>query len=218
MTAGPRTPDSRPDEGDPPEEGEVSARTLGDLFRRHQGRLKLMVGLRLDHRLRGRVDASDVLQDAYLEAVDRLPDYLQDRPMPFFLWLRFLTAQRLQIVHRRHLRTQSRAAAREISLSHQPLPAVSSEALAARLIGRDPTPGEAAVRAEARAQLRAALDALGPIDREILALRHFEQLTNAETAEVLGLRESTASQRYARALIRLKDVLRAAPGFSQDRP
>lgn len=212
MTAGPREPDS------PTDEGEVSPQTLGELFRRHQERLKLMVGLRLDHRLRGRVDVSDVLQDAYLEAVDRLPDYMQDRPMPFFLWLRFLTAQRLQIVHRRHLRTQSRAAGREISLSRQPLPAVSSEALAAKLVGRDPTPGEAAVRAEARAHLREALDALTPIDREILAMRHFEHLTNAETAQVLGLRESTASQRYARALLRLKDVLRTLSGFSQARP
>jgi RNA polymerase sigma-70 factor (ECF subfamily) len=126
-------------------------------------------------------------------------------------------AQRLQILHRRHLRTKSREAGREVSLSHKPLPAVSSEALAARLIGRDSTPSEAAMRAETRAQLLAALDALTPIDREILAMRHFEQLTNAETAQVLGLRESTASQRYARALLRLKDLLRTLPGFSQAR-
>jgi len=202
----------------PADDGEVSARTVGEVFQRHRDRLKLMVGLRLDQRLQGRVDASDVLQDAYLEAVDRLPDYLQDRPMPFFLWLRFLTAQRLQILHRRHLSTKARDAGREISLSHQPLPAVSSEVLAARLVGCDSTPSEAAIRAETRAQLHAALDALNPIDREILAMRHFEQLTNSETAQVLGLRESTASQRYARALLRLRELLRALPEFSQARP
>jgi RNA polymerase sigma-70 factor, ECF subfamily len=212
MPAGPREPDR------PHDEDEVTQHTLGELFHRHRDRLKLMVGLRLDHRLRGRVDASDVLQDAYLEAMDRLPDYLQDRPMPFFLWLRFLTAQRLQILHRRHLRTKSREAGRELSLSHKPFPAVSSEVLAARLIGRDSTPSEAVMRAETRAQLQAALDAMSPIDREILAMRHFEQLTNTETAQVLGLRESTASQRYARALLRLKDLLRTLPGFSQARP
>ena len=199
-------------------EGEVSQKSLGELFHQHRGRLRLMVGLRLDHRLQGRVDPSDVLQEAYLEAMDRLPQYLEERPMPLFLWLRFLTAQRLQILHRRHLRTKARDAGREISLSHQPLPAVSSEALAARLIGRESTPSEAAMRAETRAQLHTALDALNPIDREILAMRHFEQLTNSETAQVLGLRESTASQRYARALLRLRDLLRALPGFSQVRP
>jgi RNA polymerase sigma-70 factor (ECF subfamily) len=137
--------------------------------------------------------------------------------MPLFLWLRFLTAQRLQILHRRHLRTKSREAGREVSFSHKPYPAVSSEALAAQLIGRDSTPSEAAMRAETRAQLLAALGELTPIDREILAMRHFEQLTNAETAQVLGLRESTASQRYARALMRLKDLLGTVPGFSQAR-
>jgi RNA polymerase sigma-70 factor (ECF subfamily) len=210
--AGPPEPDV------PADDKEVSSQTVAEEFQRHRERLKLMVALRLDHRLRGRVDASDVLQDAYLEAVDRLPDYLKERPMPFFLWLRFLTAQRLQILHRRHLSTRSRDAGREISLSHQPLPAVSSEALAARLIGRDSTPSEAAMRAETRAQLHRALDALNPIDREILAMRHFEQLSNSEAAQVLGLRESTASQRYARALLRLKDILRALPGFSQARP
>jgi RNA polymerase sigma-70 factor, ECF subfamily len=209
MTVGPREPDP------PAEEGEVSPETLSELWHRHRDRLKLMVALRLDHRLQGRVDASDVLQDAYLEAMDRLPDYLQDRPMPLFLWLRFLTAQRLQILHRRHLRTKSREVGREFSLSLKPLPAVSSEALAARLIGRDSTPSRTAMRAETRSQLQAALDAMSPIDREILAMRHFEQLTNAETAQVLGLRESTASQRYARALLRLKDLLRTLPDFSQ---
>jgi RNA polymerase sigma-70 factor (ECF subfamily) len=209
--AGPHEPELSADERD------VSLETLGALFQSHQGRLKLMVGLRLDQRLQGRIDPSDVLQEAYLEAVVRLPSFLQDRPMPFYLWLRFLTAQRLQILHRRHLRTKSREAGREISLSHKPLPAISSEALAARLIGRESTPSEAATRAETRARLRSALDALTPIDREILAMRHFEQLTNAETAKVLGLRESTSSQRYARALLRLKDLLRQLPGFSQAR-
>src|SRR5262245_54168281 len=159
--AGPNKPELPADDRD------VSLQTLGELFNCHRERLKLMVGLRLDQRLQGRVDPSDVLQEAYLEAMDRLPSYLQDRPMPLFLWLRFLTAQRLQILHRRHLRAKSRDAGREISLSYKPLPAVSSEALAARLIGRNSTPREAAMRAETRAQLHAVLDSLPPIDREL---------------------------------------------------
>src|SRR5215471_7410905 len=99
---------------------------LGELFDEHRDRLRLMVHLRLDRRLRGRIDASDVLQEAYVEALERFPDFLQDRPMPFFLWLRFITEQRLQIVHRRHLGTKARDAGRDISLNHQPYPPVSS--------------------------------------------------------------------------------------------
>ena len=110
-------------------------RALGELFDRHRDRLRLMVHLRLDRRLQGRVDASDVLQEAYVEAFERFPDFLQDRPMPFFLWLRFITEQRMQIIHRRHLDTKARDAGREVSLHHQALPAVSSESLG-RSIGR----------------------------------------------------------------------------------
>jgi RNA polymerase sigma-70 factor, ECF subfamily len=202
----------------PPDGGEVDPQTVGELFHRHRERLKLMVRLRLDRRLQGRIDASDVLQEAYLEALERLPDFLHDRPMSFFLWLRFLTVQKLQILHRRHLRTKSREAGREISLSRQAMPSISSKVLAAQLMGRHSSPSQAAIRAETRARLQEALDAINPIDREILALRHFEHLSNSETAQVLGLRESTASQRYARALIRLKDVLRTLPGFSEVGP
>src|SRR6476619_310220 len=91
---------------------------LGELFNGHRDRLRLMVHLRLDRRLRGRVDASDVLQEAYVEALERFPDFWQDRPMPFFLSLRFITEQRLQIVHRLHLGTKARDAGRDVSLYH----------------------------------------------------------------------------------------------------
>src|SRR5215468_8469222 len=101
-------------------EAPADPQTLGELFNRHRDRLRLMVHLRLDRRMRGRVDASDVLQEAYVEALERFPDFLQDQPMPFFLWLRFITEQRLQIVHRRHLGTKARDAGRDISLNHQP--------------------------------------------------------------------------------------------------
>src|SRR5689334_108545 len=167
--------------GDLPQgDGAADPQALGELFDRHRERLRLMVHLRLDRRLRGRVDASDVLQEAYVEALERFADFLQDRPMPFFLWLRFITEQRLQIAHRRHLGTKARDAGRDISLGHQAFPPVSSESLAAQLVGKHSSPSQAAMRAETQARLHAALETMNPIDREILALRHFEQLTNSE--------------------------------------
>ena len=196
-------------------EREPDVSTLGTLFHQHRERLRLMVDLRLDRRLRGRIDASDVLQEAYVEALERFPDFLQDRPMPFFLWLRFITEQRLQIVHRRHLGTKARDASRDVSLNQQAGPQVSSESLAAQLVGRHSSPSQAAMRVEMQARLHTALETMNPIDREILALRHFEQLTNSETAQVLGLRVDAASQRYGRALLRLKDMLLSLPGFGE---
>lgn len=196
-------------------EGGENSQSVGELFDEHRDRLRIMVRLRMDQRLKGRVDASDVLQEAYVEALQRFPDFLQDRPMPLFLWLRFITVQKLHLFHRRHLGTKARDAGREISIN-QSLPQVSSEILAAQLVGTHSTPSQAAMRAETQARLQEALESMNPIDREILALRHFEQLTNLETAQVLGLKEATASQRYGRALLRLKDLLLSLPGFADD--
>jgi RNA polymerase sigma-70 factor (ECF subfamily) len=184
----------------------------GTLFNRHRDRLRRMVALRLDHRLQGRIDPSDVIQEAYVEASARLPEYVRSPSMPFFLWLRFLTGQQLLVLHRRHLGAQARDAAREISLYRGRLPGMSSADLAAQLLGRLTRPSEAAVRAEIKIRLQEALNAMDAMDREVLALRHFEQLTNTETARVLGLRESAASKRYLRALKRLKEILQAMPG------
>src|SRR5579884_927890 len=177
------------------------------LLARYRDRLRRMVALRLDPRLRGRVDPSDVIQEACLEAFTRLADYLSRRTMPFFLWLRYLTGQKLMILHRRHLQAECRDAGREVTLSHVGLPPTSSAALAAQLPGREPSPSEAAIRAEMKRRLREALARMDPLDREILSLRHFEQLNNRETAESLGIGESAASKRYVRALSRLRDSL-----------
>jgi RNA polymerase sigma-70 factor (ECF subfamily) len=184
----------------------------GELLTRHADRLRRMVALRLDQRLHGRIDASDVLQEAYLEAWTRLPEYLGQPTMPFFLWLRFLTGQRLLILHRHHLGRQMRNPAREISLYQGPLPEASSAALAAHLLGHDTRPSEAAMRIELKLRLQEALNQMDSLDREVLALRHFEQLSRAETAQVLGMRESAVSKRYFRALERLKDILASMPG------
>jgi RNA polymerase sigma-70 factor (ECF subfamily) len=186
-------------------------RALGELLGRHRERLRRMVALRLDRRLQGRVDPSDILQDACLDAARRLPEYHQHPTMPFFFWLRFLTGQRLVDEHRRHLGAAARNAGREISLYGGALPEPTSAALAARLLGRLTTPSQAALRAERQIRLQEALNSLDPIDREVLVLRHFEELSNGEAAAVLGLDKSAASKRYARALIRLKDILASLP-------
>ena len=184
----------------------------GALLVRSRDRLRRMVALRLDRRLQGRVDPSDIIQEAYIDASARLAEYARQPDMPFFLWLRFLTGQRLLRVHRQHLGAEMRDVAREVSLYRGALPAATSAALAAQLLGRDTRPSEAAVRAERSIRLQEALNSMDPLDREVLALRHFEQLSNGEAARVLGLQEPAAAKRYVRALKRLRLILDARPG------
>jgi RNA polymerase sigma-70 factor (ECF subfamily) len=184
----------------------------GELLTRHRQRLGDLVALRLDRRLQGRLDPSDVLQEAFLSAWLQLPDYARNPTIPFYLWLRLVTGQKLAQLHRHHLGTRLRDAGREISLDVGAVPEASSAALAARLVGGEPRPSEAATRAERARRLEEALDRLEPLDREVLALRHFEQLSNGEAAQVLGLGESAASKRYVRALAKLKEILSSLPG------
>jgi RNA polymerase sigma-70 factor (ECF subfamily) len=175
-------------------------------------RLRRMIALRLDPRLHGRIDPSDVIQETFLEASARLAEYLQKPTMPFFLWLRFLAGQKLVTLHRHHLGTRMRDAGREVALYRGQLPETTSAALAAQLLGHEPRPSEAAVRAELKIRLQEALNHLDPLDREVLALRHFEQLSWNETAQTMGISEGAASKRYVRALKRLKAILSALPG------
>jgi RNA polymerase sigma-70 factor (ECF subfamily) len=185
---------------------------LDALLGRHRDRLRRMVEIRLDTRLQARLDASDVVQDAYVEVAQRLDEYLRDPKLPLFLWLRLVVGERLLKLHRHHLGTQMRDAGREVSLFRGALPAASSAALAAQLLGKHTSPTQAVVRAERLLRLQEALNTLDPVDREILSLRHFEELTAAEAAEVLGITESAAAKRYFRALKRLKEILAAMPG------
>jgi RNA polymerase sigma-70 factor, ECF subfamily len=185
--------------------GDQHAWTL--LLTRHRERLRCLVAVRMDRRLKGRIDPSDVIQEACLVAARQLPAYAANPQLSFYLWLRWLTGQRLIEQHRRHLGAQSREASREISLYQGAFPEATSADLAAAFLGHTSSPSQAAVRIEQTIKLQEALNSLDPIDREILALRHFEQLSNGEAAEVLSLDKSAASKRYARALVRLKDVL-----------
>jgi RNA polymerase sigma-70 factor (ECF subfamily) len=170
-----------------------------------------MVSLRLDPRVQRRIDASDIVQEAYLEVSQKLDDYLRDPKLPFHLWLRLVTGQKLALAHRQHLGVKARDAGREISLHRGAYPAASSAALAARLMGKLTTPSQAALKAELRLRIQEALNSMDAIDREVLTLRHFEQLTNAETALVLGIKEPAACNRYFRALERLRGILGSAP-------
>jgi RNA polymerase sigma-70 factor, ECF subfamily len=185
---------------------------LAELFDGYRKRLRQMVRLRLDRRLQGRVDPSDVLQEAYLEASRRLPSYSEKEDLPLFLWLRLVVGQKLTDLHRHHLGVEQRDASRDVSIYRGPMPQATSFALAAQLLGKITTPSRAAMRAESKLQIQEALNAMDPIDREVLTLRHFEMLTNAETAKVLGLSQAAASNRYVRALKRMKEILEEARG------
>jgi RNA polymerase sigma-70 factor (ECF subfamily) len=178
--------------------GDAAARDA--LFARHRDLVRRAVALRLDRRVGARVDVSDVVQDACAEAARRLPAYLAaDAPMPFGLWLRWIARERVAVAHRAHLAADCRAAGREVPA----LPAESSAAFAAGLLGREPSPSRAAGAAEAAELLRAALGRLDEDERDLILWRHFEQLTNREAAAILGVTEAAAAKRYVRALERL---------------
>ncbi len=184
---------------------------LGELFSRYRERLTRMIQFRLDGRLKGRIATSDVLQEAYIDALKRLPHFQAVQDMPFLIWLRWVTMQRLVEVHRQHLGAQMRDAGREVTLQPGGMLSASSEKIA-DFIGDLTSPSQAAERAEAMDQLREALEGLDPTDREVLALRHFEELTNQEAAVVLGIQPAAASKRYVRALERLKGALERLQG------
>jgi RNA polymerase sigma-70 factor (ECF subfamily) len=192
--------------------GEAGA--WGALLVAHEARLTRMVAFRMDARLRGRIDAADVVQEAYLEAAEHRGDYFRHPDVPLFLWLRGVVRNKLLELHRHHLAAQVRDVNRERRFD--PIGAASPDetcaALVAQLSGQLTRPSVAAVRGEVHAQLRDALDAMEATDREVLALRHFEQLTSAEAAHVLGINERAAAKRYVRALQRLKTILASMPG------
>ena len=186
---------------------------LTQLFTRYRKRLRQMIRLRLDRRLYGRLDPSDVLQEAYLDVARRFPEYAAAPPVPFYVWLRALTGQRLIDLHRQHLGAKMRDAGQEVSLYRGALPQASSVSLAQQLLAGLTSPTQAAVRAEMQLQLQEALNSMDPVDREVVVLRHFEELNNVETAAVLGIEPSAASKRYLRAIRRLKAILDQVPGF-----
>jgi RNA polymerase sigma-70 factor (ECF subfamily) len=172
------------------------------LLARHRRYLRRLVELRLGPELRARVDPSDVVQEAHLEAVRRLDDYLRRPPLPFHLWLRQIAYDRLLMLRRRHVEAARRAVQRDVAL-----PEGSSLALAQRLLAPGGSPSEQLTRQELARRVRQAVAALPDTDREVVLMRNFEGLSNQEVAQVLGTTPATASQRYGRALLRLRDLL-----------
>jgi RNA polymerase sigma-70 factor (ECF subfamily) len=173
-----------------------------ELFGRFRDYLRQFVQLRIDPKLRARVDPSDVVQEAQLEAARRLKGYAEGPPMPFRLWLRQIAQDRLFNLHRRHVRTARRAVGRE-----QPMPERSSLLLARQLLAAGSTPSQQMSRREQARRLRQAMTQLSEADREILLLRNFEGLSNQEAGHLLGIVPAAASQRHGRAMLRLHKVL-----------
>ena len=203
-------------------EAELTARAsqldttaMAELFEMYRPRLWRLVNFRMDGRLQGRVDPDDILQEAWLSAVGRAEHFARETDGSRFIWFRLIVSQTIIDVHRRHLLTEKRDATREGKGLGGWDSGSTSFCLAEHLLGGLTSPSQALLRAELSAQLEVALKSLSDLDQEVLALRHFEELSNAETAEVLQLTEQAASVRYVRALARLKDILQRLPGFDE---
>jgi len=185
---------------------------LAEAITQIESRLQQTVALRMDPRLSRRVDAADVLQEAFLEARKRLSRYLQEPAVPVFVWLRGVVLDTLADFHCRHLGAKMRDVTQEVYIQCPVSSQASSVALAALLAGDFTSPSQAAIREETVAQVEGLLDRMDQIDREVLILRHLEELSNDEVAAVLGVKKAAASRRYMRALARFREVLLTIPG------
>lgn len=201
------TPDPAPEARQLREAGDEREARLGQMVEAHRRRLLKMVHVRLDPRLKARLGASDVIQDVFVDVVRRVDEFVDGPDMPFFLWLRLLTAQKVVDLHRKHLHAKKRDVRRQADGRISGHPDATSVALVDHLMDPRTRPSVAAVREEARQRAIHVLDTMKTDDREILVLRHFEELTNAEAAVELGISEPAASKRYVRALARMGSVL-----------
>ncbi len=185
---------------------------VAELLEEFRGRISRMLAVRMNPRLRGRLDASDVIQDTFMEVHSRLDEYRERNNMPFFLWVRFLAGQKLTQMHRRHLGAGQRDARRELPDALRSMPGATTATLAGCLMSSGITPSEVAMRLEDEERLVEVLDGMRELDREVLALRHFEGLSNLEVAALLEIEPSAASRRYVRALARMQEKLRLFQG------
>lgn len=179
---------------------------LAELFSEYRERLERIISFRLEPRIRGRLDPADVLQEAYLEIASRYHEYIQNPSVSFFVWLRQRTLQTMIDLHREHFR-EKRDPNRENRYLGQPNSQATSMSIARFLLDEVTSPSQAAVDAEESQRLHAALDSMQETDREVLALRHFEHLSNLQVAEILGLSPTAASNRYIRAAARLSEIV-----------
>lgn len=185
-------------------------REFARMFEENRARLRRIAAFRLDYRLRGRVSESDIVQDTYVRAASHLEQYLERPDFPLFVWLRLELQQRLAEVHRQHLEAGKRDVRREKNLGGGA--GQTSIALAAQLVGQMTSASRMVERNELMQTLEKALDEINEIDREVIALRHFEELTNIETARILGIDPQAASKRYLRALKRMREIFQRIAG------
>ena len=189
---------------------------LAELFSLERERLWRVIQFRMAEPLRGRLEPDDVLQEAFLAASQRLRHYADSPATSPFIWLRMIVNQTLVDLHRQHLGAQKRDAAREISLDGAPYVQATSASVAIQLAGAFTSPSGVAARADTLTLVQSAIEQMDPMDREVLALRHFEELTNSEVAGVLGIEQKAASIRYVRALRRLKEILVQVPDLAPE--
>ena len=189
-------------------------RSQYELFSRYRQRLRVMIRLRLNPRIRRRVDESDVIQEVYLDVARRFQEYSDQPRLSFYLWLRHITGLKLLEVHRRHMATENRDLRREIGFNHG-APDANSHSIVAQLLGNATSPSLVVRKDELKSKLNEALDSMDPIDREVLVLRHFEQLSTSETAALLNMSKAGAGSRYLRALKRLRKTLTGIAGFEE---
>ena len=180
---------------------------LGELFALHRERLCRMLHFRMDRRLLVRIDPDDVLQEAFLAATTRIDRFTAKPDASFFVWLRLVVMQTLIDQHRHHLGADMRDARRDKRLERNASGTATSACLAAQLAASLTSPSQNAAGIELMQKLERAIATMAPVDQEIIALRHFEDLTNTEAAEVLDLSPTAASNRYVRAIARLKEIL-----------
>jgi len=179
---------------------------LAEIFLEYRERLERIVAFRLDPRIQGRVDPADILQEAYLEIARRYREFIETPTVSFFVWMRQRTLQTMIDIHREHFR-EKRDANREIRFAAQPTSHATSLSIARFLLDEVTSPSQAAVDAEESQRLQSALESMQETDREVLALRHFEHLSNLQVAEILGLSPTAASNRYIRAAARLSEII-----------
>ncbi|TWU50666.1 RNA polymerase sigma factor [Rubripirellula tenax] len=193
--------------------GDESA--LADLFERNRAKLRSMVAFRMDANLRGRVDPSDVIQESFLDLAKRFDDFKSKQSMSPLVWMRLVTMERLMAVHRHHVTTQMRDARRDVSIDREMGLGATSVSLAAALMDRLSSASGKVIRSEQKAKLHELLEQMDQDDREIIALRIFEGVTNGEAAEILKLSKQTTSKRFVRAIDRLRTAMQDVPGLEQ---
>ena len=191
---------------------EKGEEALAEYFMQNRNRLHRMISMRMDQRLAQRVDASDVLQEGFVDAAKRIQEYVDNPSMPLFVWIRFLVGQKLAAVHRWHFNTQKRDPRREELAASQKMPTVDSQILAQEFSASVTSPSEAVSKAEVTKKMLEVLETLEPMDREILVMRHFEELSNNEAAAELEITKGTASKRYVRALTKLNKAMAITGG------